>query len=72
MKGEREMTKVGEYYLGGWPERQVNNLKVGDVVRYPRGRGMVARGTVAALSRDTVLFTNNEWCYRSEVSADAD
>jgi len=42
-------------------------VKVGEIVSYPGKQGETRQGTVAAVTPNTVLFTDGNWCYTHEV-----
>lgn len=67
------MTAVGQAYRGIWPEHSVSKPRVGDTVRYPEAQtGIIRQGTIRAIAKSTVYFTNGDWAYIHELSADKD
>jgi len=43
------------------------SVKAGETVYYPGKQGQMCQGTVATLTRNTVLFTDGNWCYIREM-----
>jgi hypothetical protein len=72
------MSILGKYGDDTWPQYPIEDVKVGDVVRYPLavcdrgGQRIIARGTVEYVGIDIVVFTNHGWCWIDEVSEDKD